>query len=146
LGKYLAAMIFWVTLWAPTLSYVWLVARQGEHTVDWGAISATYLGLFGVGMFYMAIGLFMSAVARNQIIAALLTFLALGSLFVVGILGFLNVDDSMRGVFEYLGLWTQMSSFAKGIVDTRHLVFDVSVAAMALFLSVQVLASNRGAA
>jgi ABC-2 type transport system permease protein len=145
LGKYLAAMVFWTALWAPTLSYVWLVARTGEHVVDWGAIGATYLGLFGVGMFYMAVGLFMSAVARNQIIAALLTFLALGSLFVVGILGFLNVSDDLRGVFEYLGLWTQMASFAKGIVDTRYLVFDVSVAALALFLSVQVIASNRGA-
>lgn len=144
LGKYLAAMVFWVTLWAPTLSYVWLVARTGEHVVDWGAIGATYLGLFGVGLFYMAVGLFMSAVARNQIIAALLTFLALGGLFVIGILGFLNVSDEMRGFFEYLGLWTQMSSFAKGIVDTRYLVFDVSVAALSLVMSVQALSSNRG--
>lgn len=144
LGKYLAALIFWTTLWAPTLSYVWLVARTGENVVDWGTIGATYVGLFGVGMFYMAVGLFMSAVARNQIIAALLTFLALGGLFVIGILGFLNVSDEMRGVFEYLGLWTQMSAFAKGIVDTRYLVFDASVAALALTLSVQALSSNRG--
>ncbi len=144
LGKYLAALVFWMTLWAPTLSYVWLVARTGENAVDWGAIGATYLGLFGVGSFYMAIGLFMSSIARNQIIAALLTFLALGSLFVIGLLGFLNVSDEMRGFFEYLGLWTQMSAFAKGIVDTRYLVFDASITVLALFLSVRALESNRG--
>jgi ABC-2 type transport system permease protein len=144
LGKYLAALTFWVVLWAPTFSYVWIVSRSGEHTVDWGAIGATYLGLFCIGVFYMAIGLFMSAVARNQIVAAMLTFLALGGLFIVGILGFLNVSDDIRGVFEYLGLWTQMSAFAKGIVDTRYLVFDASMAVIALFFSVRVLQSNRG--
>jgi ABC-2 type transport system permease protein len=145
LGKYLAALTFWCVLWAPTLAYVWLVARSGSHTVDWGAIGSTYLGLFAVGMFYMAVGLFMSAVARNQIVAAMLTFLVLGGLFVVGLVGYANVGDEMRAVFEYLSLWTQMTVFAKGIVDTRYLVFDFSVAALSLFLSVQALQTDRGA-
>ncbi len=144
LGKYLAALTFWTVLWTPTLSYVWLVARAGKNTVDWGAIGATYLGLFSVGVFYMAVGLFMSAVARNQIVAAMLTFLVLGGLFVIGLAGYANVGDDLRAVFEYLGLWTQMASFSKGIVDTRYLVYDASIAAAALFLSVRALASGRG--
>lgn len=144
LGKYLAAMTFWCVLWAPTVSYVWLVARTGEHVVDWGSIGTTYLGLFAVGMFYMAVGLFMSAIARNQIVAAMLTFLVLGGLFVIGLAGYANVGDEMRAVFEYVGLWTQMSAFAKGIVDTRYLVYDSSVVVLALFLSVQALQTDRG--
>ena len=143
LGKYLAALTFWLVLWAPTLSYVWLVARSGEHAVDWGSIGATYLGLFSVGLLYMAVGLLMSAVARNQIVAALLTFLVLGGLFVVGLAGYANVGDEMRAVFEYVGLWTQMSGFAKGIVDTRYLVYDASVAAVSLFLAVRALQTER---
>lgn len=145
LGKYLAALTFWCVLWAPTLSYVWLVARTGQNTVDWGAIRSTYLGLFAVGTFYMAIGLFMSAVARNQIVAAMLTFLVLGGLFVVGLAGYANVGDEMRAVFEYVGLWTQMASFAKGVVDTRYLAYDLSIATLAVFLAVRVLQVNRGA-
>jgi len=145
LGKYLAAMTFWCVLWAPTLSYVWLVARSGEHAVDWGAIGSTYLGLFAVGVLYMAVGLLMSAVARNQIVAALLTFLVLGGLFVIGLAGYANVGDETRAVFEYLGLWTQMAGFAKGIVDTRYLVYDVSVAVVSLVLAVQVLQTDRSA-
>jgi len=145
LGKFLAAMVFWSVLWVPTLSYVWLVARTGSHAVDWGAIGATYLGLFAVGMLYMSVGLFMSSIARNQIVAAMLTFLVLGGLFVVGLAGYANVGDEMRAIFEYLGLWSQMASFAKGIVDTRYLVYDVSLAVLALFLAVQALQTDRGA-
>jgi ABC-2 type transport system permease protein len=145
LGKYLAAMVFWCVLWTPTLSYVWLVASSGEHVVDWGAIGTTYLGLFAIGAFYMAVGLFMSAIARNQIVAAMLTFLVLGGLFVIGLAGYANVGDEMRAVFEYVGLWTQMSAFAKGIVDTRYLVYDLSVVTLSLYLSVQALQTDRGA-
>lgn len=143
IGKYLGAMVFWVVLWLPTLSYVWLAASTGQDVVDMGAVASTYLGLFCIGTFYMAVGLFMSAVARNQIVAALLTFLVLGGLFVVGLFSFITLDDSQRSVFEYLGLWTQMSAFAKGIIDTRYLVYDLSMAGLALFLSVRVLQANR---
>jgi ABC-2 type transport system permease protein len=100
--------------------------------------------LFAVGMLYMSVGLFMSAIARNQIVAAILTFLVLGGLFVVGLAGYANVGDELRAVFEYLGLWSQMAAFAKGIVDTRYLVYDLSLAVLALFLAVQALQNNRG--
>jgi ABC-2 type transport system permease protein len=143
LGKYLAALTFWVMLWLPTLSYVWIASNTGKDVVDMGAIGATYLGLFCIGAFYMAVGLFMSAVAPNQIVAALLTFLLLGSLFVVGLAGMATLDDQTRAVFEYLGLWNQMATFAKGIVDTRHVVYDLSWACLALFLTVRVLQANR---
>jgi ABC-2 type transport system permease protein len=144
LGKYLAALVFWMVLWLPTLSYVWLVARTTENAVDWGAIGATYLGLFLVGTFYMGVGLFMSAAARNQIVAAMLTFLVLGGLFVLGLVGYANVGDEWRSIFEYLGLWTQMSAFAKGIVDTRYVVYDLSIAVLSVTLSVRVLQADRG--
>jgi len=143
LGKYLAAMTFWVVLWLPTLIYVWLAAGTGENVVDMGAIAATYLGLFCIGIFYMAVGLFMSAVARTQIAAAMLTFMVLGGLFVVGLAAYATVDDERKAVFEYVGLWSQMASFSKGIVDTRFIVYDVSAACLALFMSVRVLQANR---
>jgi ABC-2 type transport system permease protein len=146
LGKYLAALTFWVVLWLPTLSYVWLAARTGKDVVDLGAIGATYLGLFCIGLFYMAVGLLMSAVARNQIVAAMLTFLVLGGVFVIPLASYATLDDEKRVILEYFGLWTQMNAFAKGIVDTRYVIYDVSVAIMSLFLSVRVLQTNRGQA
>jgi ABC-2 type transport system permease protein len=142
-GKYLAAMAFWCVLWLPTLLYVWLSARTGVDAVDFGAVGATYLGLFCIGSFYMAVGLLMSAVARNQIVAAMLTFLVLGGLFVAGLAGYATNDDTKRAIFEYVGLWSQMASFSKGVVDTRYLVYDLSIAALSLFLSVRALQSER---
>jgi ABC-2 type transport system permease protein len=143
LGKFLAAMLFWIVLWVPTLSYVWLASGTGEDVIDWGAMGATYLGLFCIGLLYMAVGLFMSAVARNQIVAAMLTFLVLGGLFVIGLGSYATLDDNKRAVLEYMGLLTQMGAFSKGIVDTRYVVYDLSLAGLALFMSVRVLQANR---
>lgn len=143
LGKYLAALTFWVTLWLPTLAYVFILSDKGDDAIDWGALGSTYLGLFCIGVFYMAVGLLMSAVSRNQIVAAILTFLVLGGLFIVGLAGYAATDPVMRSVFEYLSVWSQMSAFAKGIVDTRYLVFDFSVAAMCVFMAVRAMQDQR---
>ena len=143
LGKYLAALCFWVVLWLPTLSYVWIASGSGEDVVDLGVIGSTYLGIFGIGAFYMSVGLLMSALARNQIVAAMLTFLVLGGLFVIGLAGYATLDDDKRAVFEYLGLWTQMESFSRGIVDTRFLAYDASIAALGVFLTVRALGIQR---
>lgn len=143
LGKFLAAMVFWTTMWAPTLVYVWISASTGEDVVDMGAIGATYAGILGIGLYYMAIGLLMSALARNQIIAAVMTFLVLGGLFIVGLGQFIFTEDAQRAFFEYIGIWSHMEAFSKGIVDTRFVVYDLSLAGMALFLTVRVLQANR---
>ncbi|MDD9938082.1 MAG: ABC transporter permease subunit [Myxococcales bacterium] len=143
LGKYLAAMVFWVSLWVPTLLYVWVASGTAEDVIDYGALAATYVGLLGLGVFFMAIGLLMSAVARNQIVAAMLTFMVLGGIYVLGFAGYIVPDDDLRAIFEYLGMWAQMSTFSKGLIDTRYLVFDGTVALLSLFLAVRVLQANR---
>lgn len=140
LGKYLAALVFWIGLWAPTLLYVWITSRYGD--VDLGAIGASYVGVFGIGLYYMAIGVLMSSVAGNQIVAALLTFMVLGLLFVLGLGEFVFTGDT-REVFSYVSIWGHMGAFSKGIVDSRYLMFDASLAALALFLAVRVLEGRR---
>jgi ABC-2 type transport system permease protein len=139
LGKYAAAMVFWLVLWVPALMYAWLTSRYGH--VDTGVLASSYLGIFGIGLYYMAIGLFMSAVARNQIIAAVLTFMALGLLFALGLGEF--IFPERQQLFSYISVWGHMSTFSKGIVDSRYLVFDVSLAVLGVFLSVRVLEARR---
>jgi len=141
LGKYLAAMVFWIALWIPTLMYVWLTSRFGD--IDPWKIASTYLGLFGLGAYYMALGLLMSALTRSQITAAVLTFIALGAFFILGLMSFLVTDDSMRSVFDYMSLWTHMSTFASGIVDSRYLTYELSLAALGVFLSIRALEARR---
>ena len=140
-GKYIAALAFWLFLWVPTLMYVWLTSRYGD--VDLGTVAATYLGIFGIGLYYMAIGLLMSAIAKHQIVAAILTFLVLGMLFLLGLGEFVFTDEETRRVFSYFSLWGHMAAFSKGIVDTRYVVYDVSVAITALFLAVGAVWERR---
>ncbi|MDD9966476.1 MAG: ABC transporter permease subunit [Myxococcales bacterium] len=143
MGKYLAAMAFWCALWAPTLLYFWIVSGLGDDTVDHGAMGAIYIGLLCAGLLYMALGLLMSAVSKSQIGAALLTFMALGALFLIGIQSYTLQDDAARELCEYLGVWSQLGTFAKGIVDTRFIVLDLSIAALAIFVTVKVVQAQR---
>jgi ABC-2 type transport system permease protein len=137
LGKYLAALTFWIALWLPTGLYVWQTSYFGS--IDMGAVAATYLGLFGIGLYYMAIGLAMSALAKNQIVAALLSFMVLFGLFLGGLLSFIEAFAPYRDVFDYFSIWGHMQAFAKGIVDTRFLVFDTSVAFLFVYLAYRAL-------
>jgi ABC-2 type transport system permease protein len=139
-GKYLAAMLFWCALWAPTVLYVWLTSRYGD--VDLGVVSASYLGIFCIGLYYMAIGLFMSIVSPNQIIAFVLTFLVLGLLFVFGIAAFVLPPET-RDIVSAFSIWSHMEDFSQGVIDSRYLVYDASVALFALFASVRALANRR---
>ena len=133
IGKYLAALVFWVGLWVPTLMYVWITSQFGR--IDMGAVLASYLGVLGIGLYYMAIGLAMSALAKNQIVAALLTFMLLSGLFAVGLLSFVDTFADYRDAIDYLSLWGHMQSFSKGIVDTRFVVFDLTLAGLFLYLA-----------
>jgi ABC-2 type transport system permease protein len=141
LGKYLAAMVFWAALWLPTLMYAWLTSRFGD--VDLGRLGATFVGILGVGAYYMSLGVLMSAIAKSQISAAVLTFMCLGSLFAVGILQFMQLDDATLQLVRYVSVWQHMQSFSSGVVDSRYLVYDLSLAALGVFLAVQVLEIRR---
>jgi ABC-2 type transport system permease protein len=143
LGKYLAALLFWVCLWLPTGMYVWITSQFGR--IDLGAVLASYIGVLGIGLYYMAIGLAMSALAKNQIVAALLTFMLLSGLFAVGLLGFVDTFSEQRDAIDYISLWGHMQSFSKGIVDTRFLVFDLTMAALFVYLAWRALDGRRDA-
>jgi ABC-2 type transport system permease protein len=140
LGKYAAAIAMWCVLWLPTVIYAYIMSQHG--TVDWGATASSYFGILALGAYFMGIGLLMSALAPTQIIAAVLSFVALGVLFTIGI-GEFVFDGAVRELCSYVSMWGHMQSFSKGVVDTRYLVFDSSVAILAVGLSIGVLKARR---
>jgi len=141
LGKYFAALLFYLCLWLPTLVYVAIIARHAD--VDPGPVAAGYLGVLGVGALFLAVGVFASSVARNQIVAAVLTFALLVLLFSFGLLANLVTGEVLKKAFAYLDLWQHMDDFAKGLVDTRRVVYYVSGSAFFLFLATRALAANK---
>ncbi|MCZ6506910.1 MAG: ABC transporter permease [Acidobacteria bacterium] len=141
LGKFLAALIFYVFLWLPTLSYAGIVAYY--HKVDWGPVASGYLGILGIGALFLSIGVLASALTRSQLVAAILTFALLIPVFTFGLFETLTNSQGARTVFSYLNLWQHMGEFSKGIVDTRHLVYYASATAFFLFLATRALAVRK---
>ncbi|HVR98831.1 MAG TPA: ABC-2 transporter permease [Thermoanaerobaculia bacterium] len=140
-GKYLAALAFYLFLWLPTLAYAGVVAHYSE--VDWGPILAGYLGVLGIGALFLAVGLFASAMTRSQLVAAIITFAMLIFLFSFGLLENLVNSEPIREAFGYLNLWNHMDDFAKGIVDTRRLVYYLSGTLFFLFLTSRALEDRK---
>jgi len=140
-GKYLAALAFYVALWTPTVLYAVIVASYSH--LDWGPIASSYLGVLGIGALFLSVGLFASGISRNQIVAALVGFALVFALFILGLLEFLVNDQSLRQVLSYLNLIQHMEDFSKGIVDTRRLVYYLSGTAFFLFLTSRALAANK---
>lgn len=141
LGKYAAALAFYLFLWLPTLTYVAVVEYHGS--VDWGPVASGYLGVIGIGALFLAFGLFASALAKNQIVAAIVAFAGLMVLFTFGLLENLVTGEAAKEIFGYLNLWQHMDEFSKGIVDTRRLVYYLSASALLVFLTGRVLAAKK---
>jgi ABC-2 type transport system permease protein len=141
LGKYLSALVFYIILWLPSLIYVLIVARSG--TLDWGPVASGYLGVLGIGALYLALGTFASSLTKNQLLSALLTLVLTVLLFSVGFLEGLVNNPGFKEMLAYLNLPLHMEDFAKGIVDSRRLVYYFSAVVLFLFLSSRALAAKK---
>lgn len=142
LGKYLAALLFYGFLWLPTLAYAGIVAWYGE--LDWGTVAAGYLGVLGIGALTLSIGLFASAMSKNQIVAAVTTFaLLILFFFVFGWTEELVNSQGLKQAMGYLDVLEPIQDFARGIVDTRSLVYYLSTTVFFLFLTARALEAKK---
>ena len=140
-GKYLAALLFYIFLWIPTLVYVAIVGRSSP--IDWGPILSGYLGILGIGGVFLALGVFGSSFAKNQIVAAIITFAMLLFFFTIAFLDSLVSGEAAQKVLSYANLLEHMDEFSRGIVDTRRLIYYVSTIVLFLFLSSRILEAKK---
>ena len=106
-------------------------------------MASGYLGILLVGMLFTAVGLFTSFASRNQLVAAVTAIAILVLLFLLAILSFLVTDPLWKSILEYVDLWTALQTFAKGVVDSRAVVYLLSASALFLALAHQALAARR---
>jgi len=139
-GKFLASLIFYTGMIAVTGFYPLILALYGNP--DLGAIGAGYLGLLLLGAAMLALGVFTSALTRNQVIAAVLGVVASVSLWLLDILSSI-LSGEARKVIAYLTPSGHYYNFVDGIIDTRDLVYYVSATFIFLFLASRVLESRR---
>jgi ABC-2 type transport system permease protein len=138
MGKFLSALAFYIILWIPTVVYV-IILNQ-HSSVDLGPVASGYLGVLLLGVLFLGVGTFTSTLTNNQLIAAILAFAAMVALFSVGLIQQLLVSSStIKSALEYMNVWTQMDDFARGIVDSRHIVYTLSTGIFFLFLATKSL-------
>jgi ABC-2 type transport system permease protein len=138
IGKFVAAIAFYAALWLPTAIYVLILRQHSE--IDVGPVLSGYFGVFLLGFFFLAVGTFCSTLTNNQLIAAIIAFAAMVALFSIGLVEQLLMSSSViKSALAQMNLWTQMDDFAKGIVDTRHVIYQLSGGVLFLFLAAKAL-------
>lgn len=141
-GKFLGGWGFFLFLWLPTVLYPVLLSRYGK--IDAGPVASGYLGIALFGALFIAAGTFASSLSKNQIVSAIISFVIILAVFLAGIFKELVNDPTLRETLSYLNLIEHMEDFARGIVDTRRLVYVVSSVVFFLFLSTKALEANKG--
>lgn len=140
LSKFAAALTVVALALGGTFPYPAALFALGRP--DAGAVAGTYLGLFLTGAVLAAAGLFASTLTRNQIIAFILGFLIGFVLFLAGEVGSL-VPFWLTPFTEFIGIRSHLENLAKGVVDTRDLLYFLSVSAYFLFLGYLNLDARR---
>lgn len=139
-GKYLAALVLYLLLLALTLLYPGMV--RSFTTVEWGPIATGYLGLVLTGAVFLAVGLLVSSLTENQIVAGFGTFGILLVFWIVG-WGADFASGPLRSVLQYLSLGEHLDGFTRGLIDTKDLVYYGTGIALTLFLALRSLESKR---
>lgn len=141
LAKYAAVLVTYVVMWAPTALYMVQLSLTGD--IDWRVVASGYLAVFLIGAGYLAVGLMTSALTESQLLAAVMSSMALIFLFMLGIGEFIVDSGPVRDLCVHVSVWSQMNDFSKGIVDLRRLVFDATVIALPLFVTVRAVDAWR---
>ena len=131
LGKYLAAILLWLFAFLPTFIYFICIKKLGlaDAPIDSGATWGSYIGLFFLGAVFVAIGVFSSSISHNQIVAFLLgvffCYLMYDAFFRISSL---SVFEGRLDYFiQSIGLNAHYDSISRGVVDTRDIIYFMSV-------------------
>lgn len=136
LGKYLAALALLAVSMGLTATYAFTVGVLGK--ADGGAILAGYIGLLLLGAGYVAIGVLASSLTENQIVAFILSFVVI---FVLSLIDkvLLFVPTALATVCEYLSAEYHFNNIARGVLDSRDLVYYASLIVLGLYFAARAL-------
>ncbi|MCA8943540.1 MAG: ABC transporter permease subunit [Planctomycetes bacterium] len=146
-GKFLAAMLFLAIIIAMTIGYPITLSIYGN--LDWGPVIGAYLASFLMAGAYLSIGMFWSSMTRDQIVAMLLSLVTLAALFFLGLPNFLEwladlgLWTWLIGVLNGISPFKYFSSIARGVIDTRDIVYYMSFCGFFLYANYLVLQGRR---
>ena len=139
-GKYLAAVALLIAMVLPTLVYAITVTSLGD--MDFGPAVGGYLGLILMGAAYLAIGTFGSALTESQVVAFITNWLIVFVFFLMDKALFL-LPNWMVSVVEYMAIEYHFQNISRGVIDTRDIVYYLTLIVLALFLAARAMAARR---
>jgi ABC-2 type transport system permease protein len=140
LGKFFGAMGLYAGMLLVTMLYMAILFWFGNP--EWRPVAAGYLGLLLMGGCFISVGLLISSLTRNQIVAGALTFAVFLMLWVVNWMA----DQSgpiTREILTTLSITDHFDDFARGVIDTKHLIYYLSFITFGLFLTAKSVDSER---
>jgi ABC-2 type transport system permease protein len=140
MGKFIGAFTLYAAMLAVTLIHIAILFIYGNP--EWKPIASGYLGLLLLGGSFISVGLLVSSLTRNQIIAGMITFGVFLLLWVIDWIGSFG-GPTLEKVVGYLSITGHFDDFAKGVVDTAHLVYYLSFITFGLFLTAKAVDSER---
>jgi ABC-2 type transport system permease protein len=134
LGKWFSCLAFLASILCLTLPLPIVFSRLGD--LDWGSVVGSYVGIFLLGASYLAFGLFVSSLTKNQIVAFLVTVLALFLFFILGEpIVTSHLPASFVPMLQFLSFNFHFDSLSRGVIDSRDVIYYVSTMGLFLYLN-----------
>jgi ABC-2 type transport system permease protein len=140
MGKFLGALALYTIMLAISLIHVGLLFVYGSP--EWKPILTAYLGLLLLGGCFISVGLFVSTLTKNQVVAFMVTFGVFLFLWVINWIGSFS-GPTVNDLTNYLSIVGHFDDFAKGVLDTTHLIYYISFIMFGLFLTAKSVDSER---
>ncbi|MFW6173160.1 MAG: ABC transporter permease subunit [Elusimicrobiota bacterium] len=131
IGKFLAAVAFVGVMLLPTLVYALSVSFVGK--LDWGPVIGGYFGAMLLGMSYCSIGLLASSLTRNQVVAFIIGMAICFTLTLLVDFMLFFLPNVFVETFQYLSANYHFQNIAKGVIDSRNIIYFLSVSFVSLY-------------
>ena len=140
LGKFFGAMSLFAAMLLVTVVDILILFWLGNP--EWKPVITGYVGLLLMGGCFVAVGLLISSLTKNQIVAAVMTFAVFLMLWVINWFAD-SSGPTARAVLSYLSITEHLDDFTRGILDTKHIVYYLSFITFGLFLTAKSVDSER---